>query len=93
MAKEVSSEISIIPDAREKGPREVTNEVAKIVEELEASLRKLEEQERQILGKFFHQRGRRPSSGAETLLVTKTPGATLANTLGECPLWRGGGDR
>ena len=49
--------------------------------------------EERILGKFSHQGGRRPSVRSETLHVTKTPGAPLANTLGECPLWGGGGDR
>jgi hypothetical protein len=67
VAKEVSCEISISLDAREKGPREVTNEEAKIVEELEASLRELEEQERRILGKFFHQGGRRSSPEADNV--------------------------
>jgi len=53
VAKEVSCEISIMLNARKKGLREVINEEAIIVEELEASLRELEEQERRILGKFI----------------------------------------
>jgi hypothetical protein len=49
--------------------------------------------EERILGKFFHQAGRRPSVGPETLLVARTEGAPLENTAREYALWGGGGDR
>jgi hypothetical protein len=48
--------------------------------------------EERILGKFFRPTRECPSPGAESALVTKT-WAPLGNTLRECPLWGGGGDR
>jgi len=89
VAKEVSCEISIILDAREKGPREVPNEEAKISEELEASLRELEEQERRILGKFSHQGGRRSSPEADSFLVARTWARSIRNARWECLCGRG----
>jgi hypothetical protein len=51
---------------------EVTNEEAKMFEELEGSFRELEEQEGRILGKFSHPECERPSRRLQCSLVTKT---------------------
>lgn len=72
------------PGAQGKG-RALRNEEAKILEELEASLRELEER---ILGKFSRPECERPSRRLPNSLVTKTK-APLENIL-----WgEGGGDR
>jgi hypothetical protein len=39
-----------------------------------------------ILGKLFHQAGRRSSGADETLLVAKTGAPSLGKTPRECPL-------
>jgi hypothetical protein len=49
--------------------------------------------EERILGKFFCEAWRRPSQGAETLLVAKTWAPLLGKIPREYPLWGGGGDR